>query len=93
MITYEQALSAAEAYVREHRPWAVVDALLEDDRDFFPILKLAPNSGNQWPMGPGPFFISKASGRVWSDAYSPAVLDRIDGMRQAWTGRSQDATT
>jgi hypothetical protein len=85
VISYRQALIVAEDYVRDHRPEARVNGVLEDAEDYFVQLRLAPGH-TEWIMGPGPIFISKATGTVWSDAYGN-VLDKIDGMREVRADR------
>lgn len=71
-------LDAARAYVAEHQWWCQAVGLLEDDTDYFAMTELLP--GMEWPLGPGPVFVSKATGEVWSDAY-PVVADKIEAMR------------
>lgn len=83
MTTPEDALQAARRFVAQNRPGCHVEGLLEDDRDYLALLELDDPDG-AWPLGPGPVFVSKASGMVWTDAYGN-VLDKIDGMRH-WLG-------
>ncbi len=79
MTTPEAALEAARRYVAEHRTGCHVTGLLEDESDYFAVLELN-DPRVDWPLGPGPVFIAKATGEVWSDAYGN-VLDKIDGMQ------------
>lgn len=79
MTTPEQALQAARRFVAQNRTGCHVEGLLEDERDYLALLALNDPSG-AWPLGPGPVFVSKASGRVWSDAYGN-VVEKIDGMQ------------
>lgn len=73
-------LDAARAYVAEEQPWCHVVRLLEDATDYLAVLEL--NEGEpEWPLGPGPVFVSKATGEVWSDAYG-AVSDKIEAMQR-----------
>lgn len=78
MITPDQALQAFEAYVNENQPYCHVEGLLEDETDYFVLLALDP--GMEWLLGPGPIFLSKATGKVWGEAYGN-VLDKIDRMQ------------
>ena len=85
MTTPEQALDAARWYVAEERGYYChVVGLLEDDSDYFVVLELN-DPRLDWPLGPGPIFVSKATGELWSDAYGN-VLDKIDGMRPVRLG-------
>ncbi len=77
-MTPEAALEAARRYVADNRTGVHVERLLEDESDYFAVLELDP--GMQWSLGPGPVFVAKATGEVWSDAYGN-VLDKIDGMQ------------
>ena len=76
--TPEEALEAARAYVAENRAYCHVVALFEDERDDLACLGLDP--GMHWPIGLGPVFVSKATGKVGSDAYGN-VLAKIDRMQ------------
>jgi hypothetical protein len=76
--TPEQALDAARRYVAEERGYCHVAGLLEDESDYYIRLELN-DPRMQWPLGPGPLFVSKATGEVWGDAFGN-VLDKIDGM-------------
>lgn len=80
MTTPEAALDTARRYVAEERGYYChVAGLLEDESDYYILLALnEPDVG--WPLGPGPLFISKATGKVWGDAFGN-VLDKIDAMR------------
>lgn len=78
MTSREAALQAVRAYVAQERPYCHVTGLVEDESDF--LAELALNPGMQWPVGPGPLFVSKATGEVWSDAYG-AVMEKIGRMR------------
>jgi len=77
--TAEDALQAARAFVAQNRPGCHVDGLLQDERDYLALLELDDPDGG-WPLGPGPVFVSKASGKVWSDAYGN-VVDKIEAMQ------------
>ena len=76
----DAALAIAKAFVAAERSWATVTGLLEDTTDYFVVLK-----AEHYPLGPGPLFISKATGQVWSDAYGH-VLDKIDAMTSCASG-------
>lgn len=78
MITPEEALQLVRDYVAEEQPWSVVVGLLDDDEDYLARQELRP--GWQWPLGPGPVFVAKTTGAVWSAAYGE-VLDKIESMR------------
>lgn len=57
------------------------ERLLEDEKDYFAVLALDDPDG-RWPLGPGPVFVSKATGKAWSDAYGN-VLEKIGRMQPA----------
>lgn len=80
MTTPEQALDAARRYVAEERSYYChVTGLLEDDSDYYVLLALN-DPRLDWPLGPGPLFVSKATGDVWGDAFGN-VLEKIDLMQ------------
>ena len=79
MTTPEAAFETARRYVAGHRTECHVAGLLEDELDCFAVLELKSPDG-LWSLGPGPVFVSKATGELWSDAYGN-VLDKIDVMR------------
>jgi hypothetical protein len=77
VITREEALQLAREYVTEERPWSTMAELLEGDEDYFVREELRP--GWQWPLGPGPLFIAKATGEVRVEAFGD-VIEKIGRM-------------
>lgn len=79
MTTTGKALETARAYVTQNRSGCHVVELLEDEKDYYVQLALDDPKG-AWPLGPGPIFVTKATGKLWSDAYGN-VLDKIYRMQ------------
>jgi hypothetical protein len=64
-VSTQQALEVARTYVANNYPGAAVTGLLQDDRDFLVTLEA---SSDALPIGWAFIFISKANGRVRTEA-------------------------
>ena len=64
-MTPQHAAELARQYVAEHRSYCHVSGLLEDDDDYLVCTELNEPDG-EFPAGPGPILISKATGKVWT---------------------------
>lgn len=80
MTAPEDALKAARSYVSKNRGhYCHVVGLLEDEWDYFVQTELNDPDG-QWPLGPAAILISKATGKLYDEAWGN-VIDRVDSMR------------
>ena len=77
--TPEDALKAARSYVSKNRgSYCHVVGLLEDDLDYFVQTELN-DPADHWPLGPAAILISKATGKLYDEAWGN-VIGRFDSM-------------
>jgi hypothetical protein len=81
MTTPQQALHAARAYVAREQSYSHVTGLLEDDLDYLVLTELE-DAGGDWPLGPGPILVSKATGKVRDLGSAEGGNPRWDAMTE-----------